>query len=98
MTRKKTQRLQRRADAKETRRSRNKEYIKSIKTKGCALCAEKEPCCIDFHHLDPKDKEFNISKACQDFTDLDLIKKEIDKCILLCANCHRKVHNKIIIL
>lgn len=66
--------------------------------KGCALCAEKEPCCIDFHHMNPKEKEFNISKACQEYKDLDSIKREIDKCILLCANCHRKVHNKIIIL
>lgn len=43
----------------------------------------------DFHHLDPKTKEFNLSKKNIIF---EKAKKELDKCILLCSNCHRKLH------
>lgn len=45
---------------------------------------------FDFHHLDPSTKEFNISSI--HFTDEDKIKSEVDKCILLCSNCHRLEH------
>lgn len=44
---------------------------------------------LDFHHLDPSQKDFGISTNIKSF---DLIKKELDKCILLCANCHREEH------
>ena len=46
---------------------------------------------LEFHHLDPKEKDFSIST---NIKSLDLIKKELDKCILLCANCHREEHFK----
>lgn len=46
---------------------------------------------LDFHHLDPNKKDFSIGKkAINSFS--DIIKKELDKCILLCANCHREKH------
>jgi hypothetical protein len=45
---------------------------------------------LDFHHLDPEEKEFSISEATK--TTLESIKEELDKCILLCKNCHSEVH------
>lgn len=46
---------------------------------------------LDFHHLDPRKKDFNMSD--RNLTcDWDKIKKELDKCILVCANCHREIH------
>ena len=48
---------------------------------------------LDFHHLDPNTKEFGISKVST--PSWDRLKKEVDKCILLCANCHREEHAKL---
>lgn len=47
-----------------------------------------QPCVYDFHHLDPSKKDVNPSKA---LTRKNW-KSELDKCILLCANCHRIRH------
>lgn len=57
-------------------------------SKGCAHCGEKHPAVLELHHLDPKIKDFNPSDA----RGRKLFYEEADKCIVLCANCHRKVH------
>ena len=44
---------------------------------------------LDFHHLDPSQKDYNISVGTKSFNTL---KSEVDKCILVCANCHREIH------
>lgn len=50
---------------------------------------------LQFHHTDPSKKDFNISQyTCSNRLDLDKVYKEIDKCILLCANCHAEEHEK----
>jgi len=46
--------------------------------------------CYDFHHKDPTQKSFSISHK-PHTRSWDRIKLEIDKCLLLCANCHREV-------
>ena len=45
---------------------------------------------LEFHHPDPMTKEFNISDR---ITSFEAIRAELDKCHLLCANCHREVHD-----
>lgn len=55
----------------------------------CGISDSNRPEIYDFHHLNPKIKEFNISKTSKS---LNKIKKELDKCILLCSNCHRTRH------
>jgi len=61
--------------------------------KGCKECGYKEyPVALDFDHINPKTKEFNIGTS---YTSVSLkrLHKEIDKCQILCANCHRvKTH------
>jgi len=47
---------------------------------------------LDFHHI--KGKDFTISEKVREGCSLDTIKKEIEKCILVCANCHREIHYK----
>ena len=72
--------------------NRRKLKIKAIEYKGgkCERCGlVDEPCVYDFHHLNPNEKEFSFGKRNLSF---DKIKDELDKCILLCANCHRKEH------
>lgn len=48
------------------------------------------PCVYDFHHLDPTKKDVNPSQAMT--MSLERMWKELDKCIMLCANCHRLRH------
>jgi len=57
----------------------------------CARCNESHIACMDFHHTDPSDKEYSVSALISSkmFTKAY---KEIKKCIVLCANCHRKHH------
>lgn len=47
---------------------------------------------LEFHHLDPSSKEFNISRTAITSTNWGTICAELDKCIMLCSNCHREVH------
>lgn len=59
----------------------------------CELCGySRNKAALDFHHRDSLSKEFSPSK--QSSTKFsNRIKLELDKCMLLCANCHREVHN-----
>lgn len=49
---------------------------------------------LDFHHIDPTQKDFVISRAT--YKKFDLVRNELDKCALLCANHHREVHAGLI--
>lgn len=46
---------------------------------------------LEFHHRNPSSKDFSISSAWIGRS-WDAIERELDKCLLLCANCHREVH------
>lgn len=63
------------------------EYKRSC---SCVKCGETEPVCLDFHHVDPTQKDFGIGAAMgRNWTK---ILEEIEKCIVVCSNCHRKIH------
>ena len=49
---------------------------------------------LEFHHRDPTEKEFSISKVKRKKFD-KTITDELDKCSLLCANCHREEHERL---
>jgi predicted HNH restriction endonuclease len=51
---------------------------------------------LEFHHLNPNEKDFNISSIRQLSNFTEKIKNELDKCILVCSNCHREIHSNII--
>lgn len=71
---------------------------KCVEYKGgkCIVCKyDKYIGALEFHHIDPTIKEFTLAKRkCHPFD--DLIRQELDKCVLLCANCHREVHANLI--
>ena len=57
----------------------------------CAICGyDKCQSALEFHHLDPNEKEFGLGNNTNIATEKAL--EEIKKCILICANCHREVH------
>lgn len=50
---------------------------------------------FDFHHLNTNEKDFNITTLLRHYSKIpEKIWKEVDKCILVCSNCHRLIHNK----
>lgn len=62
----------------------------------CTCCGEDEPAVLEFHHLDPNEKDFQISDG--QFKKWEAVMTEINKCAVLCANCHKKVHAGLISL
>lgn len=65
-----------------------KEYYK------CSMCGyNKSYGALEFHHTDSTTKDKNISKM-RNYSE-QALKKEIKKCILICANCHREVHEEL---
>lgn len=59
---------------------------------GCAKCGEKRGYLLDYHHLDPSQKEYTISRLTAGQCSAEKLEKELSKCIILCANCHREFH------
>lgn len=62
----------------------------------CQVCGY-DRCLIalDFHHIDETTKEFGLSQ--RDLTKSWVkIKAELSKCVLVCANCHREIHAKMV--
>ena len=49
---------------------------------------------LEFHHIDPAKKDFNPSNLKRYKFD-EKVKNELDKCVLLCSNCHRETHHEI---
>jgi hypothetical protein len=68
-----------------------KQFILEEKKKGCQICGEACIPCLEFHHLNKNEKEYDVSRM-YFLGSLDKLKLEIEKCVILCANCHRKVH------
>jgi hypothetical protein len=62
--------------------------------KGCYYCGESEAVVLDFHHV--FDKRFTVTSALETHKSLDEILTEIRKCVILCANDHRRVHKKLL--
>lgn len=71
----------------------SKLWIDLLKSElGCANCGETHPACLDFHHKNPKIKKEKVSRLVNRVASRDRVLKEISRCDLLCANCHRKKH------
>lgn len=50
---------------------------------------------LSFHHVDPEVKEYGISRMFSHVRGWEKIERELDKCVLLCLNCHGEVHEGI---
>lgn len=79
-------------DRQSIRRKEFKKWFKEFKTTlKCSICGFSHPAALDFHHKDPSTKEFNLGAiGCS--VSKEKIIEEIEKCDILCANCHRIHH------
>lgn len=60
----------------------------------CQICGyNKCMRALEFHHKDPTQKDFGISRQLN--RNIDDLKAEVDKCILLCSNCHAEEHQRL---
>ena len=70
-----------------------KQWVSEIKAQHkCAKCGEERSYLLDFHHIDPSVKDDTIARLTSSSSNKQRIQDEIDKCIVLCANCHREFH------
>ena len=96
MAKRETRRYQDRRDymikAVAKRRKKVREMAVSHKGGKCNLCGY-DRCleALEFHHLDPSQKDFAISQRGHSRS-WERVRKELDKCVILCANCHREIH------
>ena len=68
-----------------------RKYKKELK---CIVCGENHVATLDFHHRDSTEKDFTVSAmAGMGFSPKSIL-KEIEKCDVLCSNCHRKLHSE----
>lgn len=76
------------------KRHRIKSLLVEYKGSKCVMCGYNKCLnALEFHHINPIDKSFALNTANYNKS-LKHLKKEADKCILLCANCHREIHYK----
>lgn len=77
---------------KEVYENKKKTVSEIKKNLKCAKCGEEREYCLDFHHIDPNEKENTIARMTSNNYRLDTVLNEIKKCIVLCSNCHREFH------
>ena len=70
-------------------RIRKQELADQLRTP-CVKCGEQRLYVVDYHHVDPSKKSFDICKKHEH--GMVKLKNEILKCVCLCANCHREFH------
>ncbi len=78
------------------KRRRDKIKLMALEYKGgkCEICGySKCVQALEFHHLDPNEKEFGIGQD-GETRSWERTKRELDKCILVCSNCHREIHSE----
>lgn len=72
---------------RENEYQKSKDLMNSFKTE-CIVCKENWKEALDFHHIDPNEKEYNVSQSSR-----AKMLDEVKKCVILCATCHRKYHS-----
>lgn len=72
---------------------RNRDFlIEYKKTHECEFCKEDDFRCLVFHHKDGEVKKNDVARLVSNGSSLKVLNEEIEKCNMLCANCHSKIH------
>lgn len=74
---------------------RRRVKIRLVEYKGgcCQSCGyDRSFRALHFHHIDPLEKDFGVSGKTKAF---ETLKQEVDKCVLVCSNCHGEIHDEI---
>lgn len=80
-------------------RKRTKDVIVSAMGGKCQICTyNKCTSALELHHIDPSQKEFGFGGIRANPQSFDKMKTKLQKCILLCSNCHKEVHANVAVL
>ena len=87
------ERAARRREQAKNRRNKKRAYLHKVKLEmGCGVCGyNAHPAALHFDHIDPSEKKFGIADLHAGWDDMIT---EIDKCRVLCANCH-SIHSYV---
>ena len=81
-------------EQRQRRTNRNRDDIISRMGGKCCRCGyNKCQAALELHHTDPTQKDPDTTRHLRHITDPARLQSELEKCILLCANCHREEHN-----
>lgn len=75
------------------RRKKIIEFLENYKRENPCKCGESDIACLEFHHVGQK--EIHISEIPQRGWGMARLMEELNKCVVMCANCHRKLHYTI---
>lgn len=78
------------AKQKEHRVKMRQLLLEYLNNHPCEQCGESDPVVLEFDHIDPSTKTATIAKLLSGHAGWNRISTEIDKCRVLCANCHRR--------
>jgi hypothetical protein len=83
-----------RQDVKDRRKARLRRWLYEYERVECDCdrCRESHPGCLDFHHVD--EKTMDISRMVNHGFSQESIRAEMETCVVICANCHRKEHHE----
>lgn len=74
-----------------------KRKLEFIELKGgkCEICGyDKNISALEFHHLNPSEKKYKLDGRFLANASYEKILEELDKCILVCSNCHKEIHHE----
>ena len=63
----------------------------------CIKCGDNRGYVLDFHHINPEEKTMSLGEK-SGSTEWSKFFAESQKCMLLCANCHREIHSGLIVI
>jgi hypothetical protein len=69
-------------------------FVNYKKQLACVTCGHNHPAALDFHHVEQKKSNRKVHKLVSDGNTKKRILEEIDKCVVLCSNCHRVHHEE----
>lgn len=73
---------------------KRKYYLISLRGGKCQNCGyDKNMSALDFHHVNPETKKFQLDQRSLSNLSMKSIMNEFEKCEVLCANCHREHHS-----
>ena len=83
------------ARVRELRRAKKAYVRERLRTAGgCIRCGVDDPVVLDWHHVDPAVKVAEIGTMAKEHG-WDALMAELDKCVVVCANCHRRIHHEL---
>ena len=78
------------------RRQRLRDWLRERKraSDGCVRRGETDPACLDYHHREAASKRMAVNETVLHGYGRDAVREETDRCVVLCANCHRREHRR----